>query len=165
MRVLGVDPGIRGGLALLERGLLVWADDIPVMGVDAKKRVNASRIHEMLTLFDPIEHAYIERAQAFPQQGASSGFMYGRAVGAIEAVILCCGIPLTTIEPRMWKKHFGLKGDDKEAARQKALMLFPSGHRFMTLKQDHGRAEAALIALYGAPRLPISNDLASPAAA
>jgi hypothetical protein len=32
----------------------------------------------------------IERAQAMPKQGASSGFKYGRAVGALEGVITCC---------------------------------------------------------------------------
>jgi uncharacterized protein YbjT (DUF2867 family) len=37
-------------------------------------------------------------------QGASSGFEYGRAVGAIEAVLACCEIPMTVIEPSAWKK-------------------------------------------------------------
>ena len=36
----------------------------------------------------------IERAQAMPKQGASSGFKYGRAVGAIEAAIALCAIPV-----------------------------------------------------------------------
>ena len=29
-----------------------------------------------------------------PKQGASSGFKYGRAVGAIEAAIMLCSIPV-----------------------------------------------------------------------
>jgi hypothetical protein len=54
------------------------------------------------------DHAVIERAQAMPKQGASSGFKYGRAVGAIEAAIALCGVPLTIIEPTTWKKfHHG----------------------------------------------------------
>jgi hypothetical protein len=37
-----------------------------------------------------------------PNQGASSGFKYGGAVGAIEAVLACCEIPMTGIEgPRL----------------------------------------------------------------
>jgi crossover junction endodeoxyribonuclease RuvC len=93
--------------------------------------------------------AFIERAQAMPKQGASSGFKYGRATGAIEAVIAVCGIPLEIIEPSLWKKLFRLRGGDKEAARQRALELFPSAHAALARKKDHGRAEAILIALYG----------------
>jgi crossover junction endodeoxyribonuclease RuvC len=82
-----------------------------------------------------------------PKQGASSGFKYGRATGALEAVIACCELPLTIIEPTAWKKIHGLRGGEKEASRQRALQLFPSAHTLLARKKDHGRAEAALIAL------------------
>jgi hypothetical protein len=93
--------------------------------------------------------AYIERAQAMPKQGASSGFKYGRAIGAIEAVIACCRIPITIIEPAAWKKFHHLVGKDKENSRQRALQMFPAAHVWLAKKKDHGRAEAALIALCG----------------
>jgi len=99
------------------------------------------------------DHAVIERAQAMPKQGASSGFKYGRAVGAIEAVLTCCEIPMTIVEPSVWKKFHQLRGGDKEGGRQRALQLFPSAHPAFARKKDHGRAEAALIALYGASRI------------
>src|SRR5262249_36664311 len=83
------------------------------------------------------------------KQGASSGFKYGRTTGALEAVIIVCGIPLEIVEPSMWKKFFRLRGGDKKAARQRALELFPSAHPALARKKDHGRAEAMLIALYG----------------
>jgi len=84
-----------------------------------------------------------------PKQGASSGFKYGRAVGAIEAVLACCEIPFTIIEPTAWKKFHQLRGGEKEASRQRALMLFPAAHALLARKKNHGRAEAALIALAG----------------
>jgi hypothetical protein len=95
------------------------------------------------------DHAVIERGQAMPRQGASSGYKYGRSVGALEAVVMLCEIPLTIVEPTAWKKSHGLSGcgGDKEASRQRALQLFPSAHDFLSRKMDHGRAEAALIAL------------------
>jgi crossover junction endodeoxyribonuclease RuvC len=82
-----------------------------------------------------------------PKQGASSGFKYGRAVGALEAVITCCAVPLLIIEPTAWKKFHELHGGEKEMSRQRALQLFPSAHALLARKKDHGRAEAALIAL------------------
>jgi hypothetical protein len=95
----------------------------------------------------PAPH-FLTLKQAMPRQGASSGFKYGRAVGAIEVVITCCAIPLTIAEPSMCKKFHALRGGDKEAGRQRALQLFPNAHGLLARKKDHGRAEAALIALY-----------------
>ena len=62
-------------------------------------------------------------------------------------------IPLTIIEPTAWKKFHGLRGGEKEASRQRALMLFPSAHALLARKKDHGRAEAALIALSLVPQV------------
>jgi crossover junction endodeoxyribonuclease RuvC len=154
IRVLGIDPGIRGGLAIVavEDGAaprLVEAIDIPTVGVGAKERVDAIAIRDFIARHRPIR-AVIERAQAMPRQGASSGFKYGRAVGAIEAAITLCSIPADIIEPSAWKRIWKLPGKDKEGGRQRALQLFPAAHAALARKKDHGRAEAALIALYGA---------------
>ena len=128
---------------------LIEAIDIPVTGEGAKERVDALAVWGWITAHQP-QHAYVERAQAMPKQGASSGFKYGRAVGAIEAVITCLEIPMTIVEPSTWKKFHHLHGRDKENGRQRALQLFPSAHALLARKKDHGRADAALLALYGA---------------
>src|SRR5262249_42858784 len=90
-----------------------------------------------------------ERAQAMPRQGSSSGFKYGKATGALETVVALCTVPMEIVEPSAWKKHFHLPGKDKERARQRALELFPAAHDLLPRKRDHGRGEAALIALFG----------------
>jgi Holliday junction resolvasome RuvABC endonuclease subunit len=118
----------------------------PVTGVGVKERVDVLAVRTWIIKHQP-QQAVIERAQAMPKQGASSGFKYGRAVGALEAVIACCEIPLTIIEPTAWKKAHHLHGKDKEGARQLALQLFPNMHHLLARKMDHGRGEAALIAL------------------
>jgi len=151
VKVLGIDPGVRGGLAIVEINdgaapQLVDAIDIPVAGVGAKERVDVLAIRTWIIAHRP-QHALIERAQAMPKQGASSGFKYGRAVGAIEAVLACCEIPMTVVEPSAWKKAHHLRGGDKESGRQRALQLFPAAHALFARKKDHGRGEAALIAL------------------
>ena len=159
MKILGVDPGIRGGLAivLVNSGMvnsgnggaqLVDAIDIPTIGTAAKERVDVIALREWVLSHQPA-HCLIERAQAMPKQGASSGFKYGRAVGAIEAVIAGCAVPLTIVEPTAWKKFHALRGGDKESRRQPALQLFPTAHALLARKMDHGRAESALLAVYG----------------
>ena len=119
MKILGVDPGIAGGIVILEINgdaapQLVAAIDIPLTGVGAKQRVDVLALREWIIRHHP-EHAYIERGQAMPRQGSSSGFKYGRAIGAIEAVIACTGVPMTIVELGLWKKFHGLRGGDKES--------------------------------------------------
>jgi crossover junction endodeoxyribonuclease RuvC len=156
VKVAGVDPGIHGGLAIVEIAdgaapALVECIDIPVIGSGAKERVDVAAIRNFIDRHKPIR-ALIERAQAMPRQGSSSGFKYGRAVGAIEAAITLCSIPVEIVEPPAWKRFWKLPGKDKESARQKALQLFPDAHAALARRRDHGRAEAMLIALYYAER-------------
>jgi crossover junction endodeoxyribonuclease RuvC len=151
MKILGIDPGIAGGLAIVvindsAAPDLIDAIDIPVIGLKAKERVDVLAVRTWINTHQP-QQALLERAQAMPKQGASSGFKYGRAVGALEAAVTLCGIPLTIIEP----KFHGLRGKDKELSRARALQLFPSAHALLARKKDHGRAEAALIALTATP--------------
>ena len=151
MKVVGIDPGIHGGMAIVvindgAAPQLADAIDIPTVGVGAKERVDVLAVRAWILSHQP-QHALIKRAQAMPRQGASSGFKYGRATGALEAVLACCEVPTTIIEPAVWKKAHHLHGGDKEGGRQRALQLFPAAHALLARKKDHGRAEAALIAL------------------
>jgi crossover junction endodeoxyribonuclease RuvC len=162
MKILGVDAGVHGGCAIVMVNDGAAPDvvdiiDIPTAGIGARERVDVLGLRVWIEQHHP-DHAYIERAQAMPKQGASSGFKYGRAVGAIEATIIGCEVPLTIIEPTAWKKFHGLRGGEKELSRLRALMLFPTAHTLLARRKDHGRAEAALIALAGVTRANHSNE-------
>jgi crossover junction endodeoxyribonuclease RuvC len=166
MKVLGIDPGLSGACALLEivnsDTTLVDVIDMPITGSGAKQSVDVIQLQEWL-LRHASRCAFLERAQAMPKQGASSGFKYGRVVGALEAVLTVSAIAITMIEPSKWKRHFHLQGADKEGARGLVIRLYPGRHHFFARKKDHGRAEAVLIALYGAQTvLRIKPDTATP---
>jgi crossover junction endodeoxyribonuclease RuvC len=152
-KFLGIDPGIHGGMAMLEidenNARVVDAIDIPTIGTGAKERVNVHAVQEWILQHGP-QFGFVERGQAMPKQGASSGFKFGRSVGSIEATIMLCNVPLEIIEPSMWKRALRLPGRDKEQARQRALAIFPQAAALLARKKDHQRAEAMLIALYGA---------------
>ena len=122
--------------------------DVPTTGDKAKRRVDIAALLAWIR-GNPPDHAIIERAQAMPEQGSSSGFIYGRAVGALEACVQGLMIPLTIIESTAWKKFHGLLKRGKEDSRQRAIALFPGNHSFFARKLDHNRAEAALMAAYG----------------
>jgi hypothetical protein len=77
-----------------------------------------------------------------------------------EGEVASCGILLTIVEPSTWKKFHQLRGGDKEGSRQRALHLFPTAQALLTRKRDHGRADAALIALAaGAPIKPNATEI------
>jgi crossover junction endodeoxyribonuclease RuvC len=126
---------------------LVGCIHIPVVGSGAQERVDVAAIRNFVEEHKPTL-AVIERAGAMPGQGVASTFKYGRAAGAIEATIALCAIPFEIVEASAWKRFWHLPGKDKEAARQKALQLFPAAHAALVRKRDHGRGEAALVALY-----------------
>jgi crossover junction endodeoxyribonuclease RuvC len=152
-RILGVDPGLSGALAIVEtiNGLPVLVDaiDMPSAGSGAKARVDIIAAAEWIAKHAP-SMAFVERAQAFPGQGRSSAFSYGRSVGAVETVVAMCSIPMTLVEASGWKHQLHLPGKDKEAARQRALQLFPSQHALLARKR---RAEAALIVVASLERV------------
>jgi len=163
MKILGIDPGIHGGMAIVDISdgavpQLVAVCDVPTIGVKAKERVNTMIVRDWLLAHRP-DHALIERAGSMPKQGVASTFKYARAVGSLETVVACSDIPYSIIEPAVWKKFHHLPGKDKEAARQRALQLFPAAHAFFSLKKHHQRAEAALIALTPVPGVLPKIDL------
>src|SRR5690348_4707435 len=140
--ILGVDPGITGGIAFLYPSGEIAADDIPTVdgSVDVDALVRRVRQHRPRA-------AVIEKAQAMPKQGVVSVFKYGTAFGALCAVTALCEIPTHLVSPRKWKTYYGLDAD-KEKSRALAIRLWP-GSGLFERKKDHGRSEAALIARYG----------------
>ena len=73
------------------------------------------------------------------------------------------GWPLHVVTPGKWKQHFGLarrewsNAERKAASRAHATRMFPSHADLFVRVKDDGRAEAALIALYGAEKMHVAD--------
>jgi Holliday junction resolvasome RuvABC endonuclease subunit len=79
--ILGIDPGVVGGWAILnELGALIAVDDLPVAGDGAQRTIAAPQLASILGRYQPTT-ALVERVGAMPGQGVSSSFKFGRAVG------------------------------------------------------------------------------------
>lgn len=147
--ILGIDPGASGAIAFYfpahpER---MAVEDMPIAAGEVDAITLAKRIATMAP-----DLAFLERVNAMPGQGVSSTFKFGRAYGVVLGVMGAAGIPLHLVTPAKWKGHLRLSSD-KEQARALALRLFPACSEHFKRKKDHGRAEAALIARYGAETL------------
>ena len=83
-----------------------------------------------------------------PNQGAWSGFKYGRAAGALEAAVAVCGSRLRSSNLPSGNGS-AAAAKDKDAAGNGPLNYSLRPTAYWLARIDHGRAEATLIALYG----------------
>lgn len=159
MVIGGIDPGLHGAVAVVDAGKLVYCEQFEA--VDAKtrgKELIMSQVWNAVAcaaLFSP-ELMYVERVQAMPKQGASSGFKFGICYGAALMAVSGNSMALAGAEPRLWMKMFNLHGRDNDGAIRTACQLFPEQAYMFTpirgrlTKEDcAGKADAALIALWG----------------
>lgn len=155
--VLAADPGKSGALALLgDDDLLLAVMDMP----DADGHELTAAILSAIGEHEPYlpTVAWLEFAQAMPdhlqgrRQGSASVFNYGRNFGALEGACAAFGIPVHLVRASTWKAWYPDVTKDKDTSRAKAAALWPMHAHLFKRKKDDGRAEAALIAYYGAQR-------------
>jgi crossover junction endodeoxyribonuclease RuvC len=161
MVVIGIDPGLSGAIAFIERvdgELWLKVFDVPVhllkRGESKKKELDIQALSEMFRGYKA--HAFIEQVGAMPGQGVSSMFAFGKVYGAIIACVACHCIPYTLVTPVKWKKATGVpvgEGSSKDGSRARASQLMPQHASLWARVKDDGRAEAALIAYYGLQEL------------
>lgn len=154
--IVGIDPGASGAIAFFDpKGGTLHVHDMPVMEIERSGKTKREISPTLLAniLHDDHGHniVWIEKVGAMPGQGVSSMFQFGRGVGMIEGVIAAEGLSLNYVTPQAWQKAVGVRGG-KDGSRLRAMELFPKYSDLFRLKKWDGRAEAALIAWYGATR-------------
>ena len=161
MKILGIDPGLSGALALLAPGgLSVF--DVPTMKARTRGReVNWPEVARWIDAAGHIDYALIEQVGARPGQGVSSMFKFGYVAGGLRGVVAAHFIPITMVTPQSWKRAMAVP-KEKDGARARASDLFPSHCDLFVRVKDHGRAEASLIALWGQRSLAVPPESQAP---
>lgn len=152
MRILGVDPGGYGALALLDGAVLKHVADMPVFQVTRGKGVKRDLdVHGLVRLLDDWqpEACFFEQVGGMEGDSPSSAFTFGRIAGAAEALVKRSGARFEFVMPHVWKKAMGLIGTAKDDSRAKATNLWPGHAADFARKRDDGRAESVLLAEYG----------------
>ena len=151
MRVIGIDCGLSGAIALLENGKLVSVHDMPTLTIEsnkkAKRQVSAPMLAAIIGQIKP-DHAYVEKPASRPGQSVVAMFGFGRSLGVVEGVLAALQVPCTYVAPATWTKAMG-KAQGKDASRHRAMELFPEHQQLFKRVMDDGRAEASLIATWG----------------
>lgn len=149
--IIGIDPGCSGAIVVLDcYGGYVDHLEMPNLQEGKNNRVNAAAIAAFLKKGNRLyTHAFIEKVGAMPGQGVTSMFTFGDACGVVRGVVAGAGIPYTMITPQAWKKSAGLIGSDKDAARSRAIQLYPDLRVLDQKGKGQAVADALLIARHG----------------
>lgn len=147
--VIGIDPGKQGAIALL-------CSDPPTTLFWLLSEIEESRTtpFEDIVKGYGVQHAYIEKAQSFPQQGIVSTFNYAMGFGKILGWCEMLSLPYTLVRPNLWTKemHVGCSGKDAKAKSTQAVKrLFPNEKLKLegSVRLHSGLVDALLIAEYG----------------
>lgn len=147
--IVGIDPGLDGAIAWYD-GDDLTVEDMPTFmlerGGKQKRAVDGARLAALLRA--RVDHVFVERVAAMPKQGVSSVFSFGQSYGLILGVLAALQIPHTTVQPAVWKRALAVP-KSKDGARARATELLPAWADLWPLVKHDGRAEAAMIALYG----------------
>lgn len=145
MIFMGIDPGKKGGVCVLEEGRILLL--MPLSKENFFEAVDlCPAVGEMICC--------LEKVHSMPKQGSVSIFTFGEGYGWLKGVMDSEQIRYQEITPQTWKKEFGLnssKAKSIEVAKQlfPEASLFIEGHR----KESDGMAEALLMAEYARRKL------------
>ncbi|MDC6465398.1 crossover junction endodeoxyribonuclease [Pelagibacteraceae bacterium] len=153
MIIIGIDPGITGGISILENKKVIEVHDTPTMidGKKNKRQVNGAQVSNIIR--EKINSGkdivvVVEQVNAMPGQGVTSMFNFGQSFGVIKGICSALSLPIHFVRPTKWKKHFNLIKTNKEASRTKVIEIYPEISSKLSRKKDSNKADAILIARY-----------------
>jgi len=153
MKIIGIDPGLSGAIAILENNKVLNIFEMPVMseGKKNKRQLNSALLVKLLK--DNISEnedisVVVEQVNAMPGQGVTSMFNFGQTFGAIKGICAALELPIFFVRPSKWKKHFELINSSKDSSRTKAIEMYPSLSKELAKKKDVNKSDAILIARY-----------------
>jgi len=153
MTIIGIDPGLNGGLAAIYDEGLPSVSVMPITGSGKGRELDLSTLAGWIS--DDVAKVYVEKVHAMPKQGVSSTFKFGVGYGSVLGVCAALHIPVVLVTPQEWKKTI-LRGlswkGNKAASIQYCQRRWPEVSLLATKqsrKPHDGKADALCIAEYG----------------
>lgn len=161
MITVGIDVGLTGAVAALDQhGDIVYLADLPIAKHRSLKWVDGEKLYAMLMHIKTLcgvlgGEAYIEHIHAMPEMGSVAANSKGLTLGSVLSIVQLAKLPYTLVVPSVWKRALGLLSPGATDREKKQLSLDAANNIFsgtgsLARKKDNGRAEALLIAYYGA---------------
>ena len=153
MKIIGIDPGLQGAIAILENNKVINLFEMPTMseGKKNKKQLNSALLVKLLKeniSTNEEVSVIVEQVNAMPGQGVTSMFNFGQTFGAIKGICAALNLPIYFVRPSKWKKHFELINSSKDASRTKVIEMYPAFADKLSKKKDVNKSDAILIARF-----------------
>ena len=153
MKIIGIDPGLSGGIAILKENKVLDLFDMPVMseGKKNKRQLNSAQLANLIKKNIKTNEdvaVVVEQVNAMPGQGVTSMFNFGQSFGAIKGVCAALKVPIYFVRPSKWKKYFDLINSSKDASRTKVIEMYPTLSEQLSKKKDVNKSDAILIARF-----------------
>ena len=153
MKIIGIDPGLSGAIAILQEKKVLNIFDMPVMseGKKNKRQLNSAQLVNIIKENKNDNEEIIvvvEQVNAMPGQGVTSMFNFGQTFGAIKGIAAALNLPIFFVRPSKWKKHFDLINSSKDSSRTKVIEMYPSLSSQLAKKKDVNKSDAILIARF-----------------
>ena len=153
MKIIGIDPGLSGAIAVMHDKKVINMYDMPVMaeGKKNKRQLNSSQLVNIIKENineDEETIVVVEQVNAMPGQGVTSMFNFGQTFGAIKGICASLGFPIFFVRPSKWKKHFELINSSKDSSRTKVIEMYPLLAGDLSKKKDVNKSDAILIARF-----------------
>ena len=153
MKIIGIDPGLSGAIAITQDNKVLEIYDMPVMaeGKKNKRQINSAQLVNIIkenTKSNEDIAVVVEQVNAMPGQGVTSMFNFGQTFGAIKGVCAALKLPIFFVRPSKWKKYFELINSSKDSSRTKVIEMYPSLSSQLSKKKDVNKSDAILIARF-----------------
>ena len=151
--IIGIDPGLDGGLAAITAEGLDLAV-MPVAAAGKRREIDEQAVVSWLLCRRPA-HVFIERVQAMPRQGVVSMFSFGAGWGLVRGICAGLALPYELVRPQEWQRAM-LAGQPKGSEYLVASRLWPNAEwraSERATRPHSGLVDAALLAEHGRRRL------------
>lgn len=153
MRVIGIDPGVTGAIAVADHRSRPEVFDLEAASIGSTKQLNPLSLINVLVAWGEVDAVFMEDNRANSVNGSKANYSMGLSMGIIIGVCAALGRPLHRVRPVEWQGTFRLgklsPAARKHAHRQRAQELWPDLADSLSRVKDHNRADALLIAEHG----------------
>lgn len=147
-KIIGIDPGLKGGIVTMVDGRIARADKMPIIKGDGGSWIDFGRVASLLRQEAP-DLVVIEKVHSMPGQGVASVFTFGLGFGGLIGV--CCGTatPYELVRPSAWQR-IPFAGLDKKMGKARSIQYVRQKYPECEPIHNHdGLADAAIIAEWG----------------
>lgn len=157
MYYIGIDPGLKGGIAIIDDDQnIVKVISMPVLkSRKGRTQYDIHLIYHWFKRYQSTSIATIEKIQAMRLNGVIANKMSGYCEGIFDMLFLAQQIPYQVIPAKMWQKTI-LKGINLKDTKLASISFVKRKYPLQSLREtercrkDHdGMADAINIALYG----------------